>query len=346
MRAYLYIICMVAAALLSSCRHKELCLMHPHTADVTIVADWSEFDKQTPTGMTVMVYPQEEGGKAVRHQTHDISHADMGLPVGIYNSIVFNQSQPEFGSVLFRGMDSYETAEVYCNSSKSSWYQTKTDEERLGEEPEWLGTSRHEGAAVTKEMLYATTEATLSAQSRSSLEFIIAEHTPENIIYTIRVTVHIRGIYNLRSARASLTGLAEGYFLGKGRYSASKITQLIEQWSTTVDKNDPTKGTINAVFTCFGLPDGHTGIPEDNLLSLSLLLVDNKTIKDYTFEVGDKFIHYDGEEAEVNISLSLELDLELGETLPDVKPVDGTNSAFDATVNDWGEEENYEIEIN
>ncbi len=329
----------------TSCTHKELCMLHPHTADVTIISDWSDFtDKDVPSGMTVMVYPQE-GGEVVRHLTHDITRADLSLPVGLYHSVVFNQSESEFGSVLFRGMDSYETAEVYSNLTKSTWYKTRTEEERLGEEPEWIGTSRHEGAVVTQEMIYATGEAMLAAlpQQRSEPGFVIAQHAPQNIIYTVSVTVHIKGFHNLRSARASLNGLAEGYFLGTGRYSSSKVTQLMERWSKSVDVHDPTKGTINTVITCFGLPDGHGATADENILNLSLLLVDNTTIMDYTFKVGDKFVHEEGDG--VDVSLSLELELEIDEPLPDVKPVDGANSGFDATVSDWGEEENYEIGI-
>lgn len=337
---YMMYVCLFMVA--TSCEHKELCYHHPHTAKVSFISDWSEFEKETPTGMTVMVYPQH-GGEEIKHLTHDIGNATMDLPVGIYHSIIFNQSESEYGSVSFRGMENYETAEVYTNGTKSSWYKTRAENERVVTAPEWIGTSRHEGAEVTQEMVDATGEDMLArTNQRNALGIVIAEHTPQNIIYTVSVTVHIKGFHNLRSARASLDGLAEGYFFGSGKYSENTVTQLIENWEKTTDKDDPTKGTITATITCFGLPEGHTATAEENLFSLSLLLVDNKTVKDYTFHVGDRFI-YDDDNASAN--LNLHLDLTLDGPLPDVEPEGGSSSGFDATVDDWGDEEDVEIEV-
>ncbi len=338
---YMMYVCLFMVA--TSCEHKELCYHHPHTAKVSFMSDWSKFEKETPTGMTVMVYPQQ-GGEAIKHLTHDIGNATLDLPVGIYHSFIFNQSESEYGSVSFRGMESYETAEVYTNSTKSSWYKTRAENERVVTAPEWIGTSRHEGAEVTQEMVDATGEDILArTQQRNALGIVIAEHTPQNIIYTVTVTVHIKGFHNLRSARASLDGLAEGYYFGSGKYSENTVTQLIENWEKTTDKDDPTKGTMTAAITCFGLPEGHTATPEENQFSISILLVDNKTVMDYTFDVGDRFVNDNS--ADVNVSLSLELELEIEEPLPDVKPEGGSSSGFDATVDDWGDEENVEIEV-
>ncbi len=329
--------------IMASCTHKDLCYHHPHTAKVSFMSDWSKFEKETPTGMTVMVYPQQ-GSETIKHLTHDISNATLNLPVCIDHSIIFNQSESEYGSVSFRGMDSYETAEVYTNSTKSSWYKTRAEDERVVTDPEWIGTSRHEGAEVTQQMVDATGEDMLArTQQRNALGFVIAEHTPQNIIYTVTVTVHVKGFHNLRSARASLDGLAEGYYFGSGKYSKNSVTQLIENWQKNVDEVDPTKGTITATITCFGLPEGHTATPEENRFSLSILLVDNKTVMDYTFDVGDRFENDNS--ADVKVSLSLDLEIEIEEPLPDVKPEGGSGSGFDATVDEWGDEENVEIEV-
>ena len=90
---------------------------------------------------------------------------------------------------------------------------------------------------------------------------------------------------------------------------------------------------------CFGLPDNHKATPQENTLNLSLLLVDNKTILDYTFHVGDQFV----EDQEEHLTLHLEIDL--GKPLPDVKPEGGQGGGFDATVDDWGEEIEHDVEL-
>ena len=171
-------------------------------------------------------------------------------------------------------------------------------------------------------------------------EYLLCSLTPENIIYTIKVKVNIKGIYNLRSARAALDGMAEGYRFASAKPTKAVSTYLMEEWSLTVDQSDPTRGYIVSTLYCFGLPDGHRATADENHFVLYVLLVDNKTTLDYTFPVGDKF---DYDEAEVELSLSLEIDLQ--DPLPDVKPEGGSGSGFDATVEDWGEEIEHDIQM-
>jgi len=176
-------------------------------------------------------------------------------------------------------------------------------------------------------------------QSRSDFHFVIATHVPENIIHTLHVKIHVRGIHNLRSARASLDGLAEGYRFSTGKTTTSTITQLVEGWQLTVDETDPTRGYLMAKITCFGLPSNHGGTSGENELILSLLLVDNKTILDFPFSVGDKFEWVDRD------NLELKLELTLDDVLPDVAPEGGSGGGFDAVVEDWGEEKNVDINL-
>ena len=121
----------------------------------------------------------------------------------------------------------------------------------------------------------------------------------------------MKNVYNLKSARAALQGMAEGYLLGKGTVNNRKITHLIEQWSLTTDENDPTLGFITAKILCFGLPGNHTAQPSDNKFTLSLLLVDNKTQLDIPLEVGHLF----EKSGEGNLELSLVIHYD--EPIPD-----------------------------
>jgi len=329
--------------LLTACEHKELCYHHPHTARVKVNVDWSKFDKETPTGMTVMVYPQS-GGAALRHLSGTTSHAYLDLEAGLYNTIVFNQSDMEFSSVSFQGMDRYETAEVRLNNAESRWYECRSTIEKLGAQPEWVGTDCYTDALVTPEMVEITGQeiiANASRGSRVNTEFVIAEHTPLNIIHQIFVKVHFNNIYNLRSARASLNGLAEGYMFADGKATEATVTQLLESWKLTVDEEDPTKGYITTCITSMGLPSNHSGVAEDNEFVLSALLVDEKTVIDFPFSVGDKIVkRYDENN---NYLLELELELWVDDPLPDVKPVDSGKGGFDAVVDDWGEEQNIDL---
>ena len=342
----LYLI--VAILLFASCEHKELCYKHPHTTKVRIDVDWSKFIKyEIPTGMTLMLYPQFSETGVISSLSNTTSHAIVNLGADRYHVMVFNQSGSEFGSITFRGLDKQETAEVIVNEHKSRWYSVRNEYEKVATDPEWLGVGNIGNAEVTQQMIDAEVAATMGGATRSG-ETVIATITPLNIVHTVKVKVHIKGIYNLRSARGSLNGMAEGYRLTAMQPLAGKVTHLMENWTIKRDAADPTKGVIEATFTSFGLPQGHQLTVEENLLSLSLLLVDNKTIVNYTFQVGNKFtrrtIQNNSGQA-TDMELELFLDLLTDITLPDVAPEGGSSGGFDATVDDWGDEEEFGIDI-
>ncbi len=322
MRRYgVYIIGMVVSLVLAACEHKELCYQHPHDSRTRIEVDWSQFTKETPTGMSVVVYPQSDGAvQTVLSNT--MSHVYVTLTPGLYHTLVYNQSPSEFASVLFRGLDKFATAEVYANDARSNWYRTRAGEEKLGTTPEWIGTDSEE-----------------QMEADGDPDKVAAVLTPRNIVHTITFTVELSGIHNYRSARASLTGLASGYMLGLGRTTDSEVTHLLESWTKTVDASDPTRGSITAQITCFGLPYGHTARPDENLFTLSILLADNQTVLDFPFSIGDKFGWTD--KGDLHLSVHLAID----EPLPDVQPAGTSSGGFDVTVDDWGDEEQVEVDI-
>lgn len=345
----------------SCCEHKELCYHHPHDHNVLFDVDWSGFHEEVPTGMTVMIF-KDSGEQEQIVLSNDVSKATTYLGAGNYYSLVFNQSETEFGTVSFHGLDQMGTAEVRALKYKSEWYATKADagedagedaagdsagNEGTGEgtgedgaqedmpavdsvayEPEWIGSDVVSMFEVTPEM--ATSNDTL---------YNVAQHRPENIVKTLDVRIAVSGIQNFYGARASLTGMAEGYMLGLQRPSDKTATYLLEFWIAYPDEQDPTRGYIKAQVNCFGLPYGHEGKPEDNIFDITILLRDNKTQLHYTFDVGDKISFDNDGWADPEVGLDLAID----EPLPDVEQAENLGGGFDATVNDWGDEIEHDV---
>ncbi len=332
--------------LLVSCRHDELCYNHPHTARVRVDVDWRYFEKyETPTGMTLTLFP-DNGSDPFRTVTGTIDHAVMSLPAGMYHILVFNQSEPEFGSFSFRDMNSAESAVVAVERT-SRWY-SRGDEERVAAEPEWLGVGNFKDAEVTQDMIGNYVKHDVIPRAG---EPVIAKVVPHNILQTVIVRIHLSRIYNLRSARAALTGMSEGYMLTKGKRLNSKVTYLLEDFRLVNDKEDPTRGYIEARFRCFGLPGNHSATPEENRLALEMLLIDNKTVSTYDIPVGNRFVEIESM-ANESADAGGETDYDIPELLvevfvdangdpiilPDVEPADnGSSTGFDATVDDWDE---------
>lgn len=319
-----------AALTLASCDHKELCYDHRHAVAARVNVDWSLFTEEQPTGMTVTLYPTD-GEQPYSTLTNNTLYADLSVPPGTYDAMVYNQSPSEFGTVEFSGMDYRSTATVYAATVSSRWYKTRADNERLVCQPEWIATDIMADVEAPEEES--------DRHARTQTRCVVATLMPQCVVYTISIDIHIKNIYNVRSARASLDGLADGYRLGAMRATATQATQLIEEWTMTRDGDNPANGTLHASIQSFGLPDGQERLPDRNHLRLSLLLVDNKTQKDYDFAVGDRFVK------DEDVRLSLSLSESIDEPLPDVKPDGGATGGFDAKVDDWGEDERIDIGV-
>ncbi|MBR5298110.1 MAG: DUF5119 domain-containing protein [Parabacteroides sp.] len=325
-----------------SCEHKELCLNHYHRARIHFEVDWSRFGER-PNGMTLLFYPQD-GSTPIRYVTHDVDGLFVDLLPGKYDVLVFNQSVDEFASMSFRGMNRFMTAEAHAIELVSKWYRSKTEGELVICDPERLGVDILTDYEVTAEMV--------SECEKSPDVIYTSTLTPENKIYTTIVKIKMSGVQNARSVRASLDGMAAGRMLGLDRPNTEIGTHLLEGWSLKMDSLDNTKGCLTYTFMSFGLPYGHTGKKEANELNLSVLLKDNKTVVDFTYQVGHLF----KQTAPFRLVLAIEVsedpeepeipDMPNEPELPDI-PEDpsGSTSGFEAVVEGWGEEIEHEVEL-
>lgn len=326
-----------AICMLASCQpHDPFCFSHPHGLKARIDVDWSEFTKDNPDGMTLYVFSEDDTQKPTVETTHTITHATFSLMPDIYTVIVHNQSASEFSSVVFNNMDDRYASEVRTAVCTSDWYQPE-DDEKLGQTPEWLAFDTR-SVAVTDEML----------STAGNEEILVGTMIPENVVYTLHVRLKAEGVSNFRLGRAAITGLSDGYRPGVREYHPKLVTHLLETWNieqstksrASDEESDSDIGYIVSETTCFGLPPGHGGEAQENVLHLKLMLVDNKTVVSGTFNVGDRIRQYmtDGN------PLHLYIELTLPNKLPDVNPVvSGSQSGFDAEVDDWGDEFNQDV---
>lgn len=335
----------------TSCEHKELCYYHPHTAPVRVNVDWSLFTMEEPTGMTAYAYPiGYDDQDLYRFITHNLNYITLDLEAGWFNTIVFNQSESEYGSIEFSNLEDYNTAQVRVVHT-SNWYSTKAPATKVGSEPEWLAIGRAENIQVTEEMVKIAEEEYLASRQDQMARAIgrvinnVATVTPVSVIKQVEFRVYGQGLYNLRSVRAAVEGMAEGCLLSTGQPSSELVTHTMEEWKLETEANDPASGDITTVLSTFGLPEGHSGKAEENKFTISLLLVDNETILDYDYYIGDilaQFKDMDGLDGQIQ---KVVVRLELPERLPDVQPMGGSGGGFDADVSDWGDEITTEIPI-
>lgn len=368
----IFLLSVVAAVISISCQRRPLELYYTAGAKVLVKVDWTKYTER-PTGMTLMFYDQY--GSNTRITSSNVDSAYVTLEVGDYDVFVFNQSETEFGSISFSGMERFDTPEAIVEEIASKWYKSKADDEYIGTNPDDLGVAVGH-FKITEEMVkeyneyYTKTKTKTKTKNGTKadageedlpdfLENSLITLYPTNITSILNVTAYITGIDNLYSARASLTGLAKGYKLTQLTPSSTDVTQLLDQWEKVkYEGDDAGKGylRLRSDITTFGLPGGYEGIdltkrePALNVFTLSILLRDGKTVLDFPFNVGHHFVIE--KDTETGVAIRVKLILEVGNRpgeeikLPDVDPADSDNGGgFTADVDDWDEEINADIPL-
>lgn len=341
---------------------KDLCFYHPHTAPVKVNVDWSFFRHlERPTGMSVYVWSQNNPNKNTTFLTHSLSSIKLNLEAGKYDAFVYNQSELEFSTIEFHNLDDFNKAEARVIQVKSNWLSTKQPITKVGAEPEWLAIDCIRDVEVTDEMV-AKAEAEYLAtlpeankqlqQQKSTRETTKTENevgplVPKSIIKNLDIYVHLENLPFLRSALGAIGDMAEGCYISTGLPTERHVTHTVGTWGLVYDQTpsggvDLMKGAIKVSLSTFGLPAGHQGKPEDNNLYIRLLLVDNETILERDFPVGDiisDLNKHDGTLLDENGQpIWPEIHVYWPEPLPEVEPVGGGGGAFDVGVSEWGDE--------
>ncbi|MCC8176642.1 MAG: DUF5119 domain-containing protein [Bacteroidales bacterium] len=293
------------AATLASCEKECLCHVNGNgkgKARVGVEVDWSGFDKEQPTGMTLIA----SDGSTV--STHDLTLGEIALPVGVWDVSVINQSPDEFGGLAFDGL----TVKAVTTPA-SSW----TGLSAVAVEPEWLAYGVAKEITVESGMLASWCKCTdcCCVSTHTAQLWTLAAVSPTNVISTLNVTVKVGGIENLSSVRAVSEGLAAWLDLESGDCGGSSA-MMLSSWDI-----DKTAGEITATTRCLGLGDQPLAV------TVQFLLRDQTTIITKTFT--DILVTTDG--------LDHYVYLELDENLPFVEPTSGTGGGFSAEVEDWGE---------
>ncbi len=347
-----YILTAVCALFMAcGCQMRELTYDYHPFCDVRLNVDWSSLD-ETPSGMTAIFF-NENGSEPAVFTTNDVNSAVVPLRTGVYNVILFNQSPEEFGSLGFRGLAGYGTTEIHViEDTEEGWY-SKAVSHTVAYQPEPLAVAKLEGFEVTEEMVDESrlpgTKAGEDTDTGSQEAKI--DMAPADVITKGSISVRVENIYNFRSARAWISGMAESYVPSRHATGKGKVTHLLEEWSSIKDDADKTKGVLVSGFTTLGLPEmpldeiDAEKIWEDATLHLEVLLVDNRTIESYDFNIAEK-IRISDETGKI----VLEIDITGKDDgspiiLKDVKPEGSPDSGFDVDVDDWGDEVDVNVSV-
>ena len=350
------------AAIFASCERRPLEYISSLTVRVIVKCIWEVNaypEGERPTGITLYIFKDGTFYNSVT--TSNVDSCEVMLEKGHYAMYMISQSVDEYGTMEFEDMTNFTRARSVLEAGTADW-ATRGPDEIVVQDPEVLMAGVAQEFDVTEEMAveYQKTYKTWTdkknqnadAQEISSLEeqvkylTVRVPITPYNVVSQFWVTIYVGNADMLQSMRASVTGMARTFDLTLDVTDIEQATQVIRYWSLDMDDQPQHIGHVDGIITTFGLPEDQTpSTLRDSTLNVSALLVDNKTVADYVFNVGDKI-----QELEPNPGYRKLYRLIFGSmadpaiVLPDVIPVE-SGGGFTANVTDWEDEIEAEIPI-
>lgn len=338
--------------LLPGCERRELTYFTE--SEITIVADWNCSclpDEESGYGATAIFYP-EGGGDPKVVLMGNRAQEKVRLTEGRYSVLIFNRSFNDFSGVAFRGTEHLGTHEAYAKQTElrgefagnfdgdgsSADSGEIIDSRVVVESPEWLAADVVEGFEVTEDMLGNYSETNMDKRKTPAGDTVddperyTVRFTPEPLMTDIEVRMNVKGLNNIRTAVCTLDGMPESVYLSQGRNATARVAQQFALENPVFDAGSPFDGSMSAGFGSFGFDMGIA-----HSVHLKALLVDGKTVFEQTFNNVE--VHRTtGDNGIITIRLEMTTD-----RIPDVKPEGGADSGFDATVDEWGDEEESEI---
>ena len=368
MKKLRWIIIVLIIALAAACERRPLEYTYGPTIKTIVKVLWEVNvhtypDGKKPTGITLFFF--RDGKFYNSFTTANVDSCTVELPVGQYRLYMISQSPEEYWKVDFKNMRSFNGAESILKQSSSKWaLRSGLEDEAVVENPEIIYAGTSEEFEVTQAMIddyqyYSTTlhrklasKGSLQDKQIKDLEQAVYYYTiripvyPYNIVSQLQFIIYAANIDVLQAVRASNSGMARTFVLTQSTTGKEEAIQMItNEWERTTDDASKRIGHITGTITTFGLPNGEIpSASRDSSLNVSALLIDNATIANYTFNVGDKIQNLDpnpGYRALYRVVFGSVDNPAI--TLPDVKPHGG--GGFIASVHDWEEEIESDIVI-
>lgn len=333
---------------------REMYINETRTPKVRLDVDWMSQFGRRPAGMTVMMR-EMDGKDNYATNTNSVDSIVLNLGEGSYQTIVYNLSPGEFGSLDFHDENSFDSIHVTLTPiqmrASGGWDKDYT----YAREPEDIAVAR-DTITITNEMtenysaLVRQRLANGLRGDKADTVLYVFHETPASVLSKLNIIVRVIGIVNLSSVEGNITDMSDGYYLSGLHTTPTKCTHELKDWKLYVDSTGSNNGYITTSIKTFGLPHGTEDVANRdstlNRLNLHFRLRDDSTVVQYSYAVGDLFKYVDsvlGVRTYTN-SVTLELDLRIEAdthpdvpTLPDVEKK--TGMGVDATVDDWDEEQ-------
>ena len=349
------------------CAKRRLFYPWELSARVRVKVDWSQC-LEKPSGMTLCLYG--DNGMDYKTVTSDVDEVEVDVMSGTYTAMVFCYSREEWQSLRLSGTDSYGAERASLPLSVSTWRATDGLADMVSSQAPSVISSVGDAAGftVTDDEVDAWQEhVRLSGKQRwEEIEggvLDVLTLRPRDLVYGLEVRFRVNEVQNLKAVRAGIDGMAAWVGLADGRTGDETVVQTLDDvWTLRYDAQDESKATVTGKSRTLGLPGDATRTlpdalrdPSKNTLDLHILLRDLVTVIDTTIAVGGRWAvepsHNRQSEPKTKMTLVLKVgfgeygDDDLPFTLPEVQPIEGNSSGFDAVVGEWEQGETVEMPL-
>ena len=302
-------------------------------------------DGVKPDGMTLYIF--RDGEFYMKHTTSQVDSCVVMLEPGRYRLYMISQSPEEYWRMEFLDMTDFDNARVRVAETKSSWYSTRSENEVLINNPELMVAGVSDFFEVTVDMIERQLAMTKDGDNNNIYYYtILVPVNPCSIVSQYWITIYSDNVDMLKSVRASTTGMARTFEITRDKTNDEEGTQLITEWSLTVDDEPNLIGHLDGWVTTFGFPNGELPSPDrDSTLNVSTLLVDNKTVKSYKFYIGDKIKLEDNPPQGYRYLYHITFGSIFEPAIHPDRVLPEGGGGFTAGVTDWDEEKKIGIEI-
>lgn len=252
MKKLLSLISLLGLMLVSSCTHKDLCIIHPHGTAVRVEFNWEYAQEADPDGMCVFFYPVD-GGDPLRYDFTGTTGGNIEIRVGEYMVMCYNNDTE---GVLFRNKNEFCCHEAYTREGNifetiygngyASAMTRESTEERVVICPDMMWGSLATEVKITEEGISYICSTTKGDSERMANDEHVITLYPSEL--TCIYTYEIRNVKNLKHATqmcATISGMAGGVNLSTQELHSESITLPLEASFDRVS-------TISGQFITFG----------------------------------------------------------------------------------------------
>lgn len=311
----IYLLLFIVSGIMTGChRHEYYDLETQAAGNIRIIFDWEGYT-DIPPGMNLIFYPVTDENHARGGYTGvpipfqlQYNGGKISLPVGKYNVVIYNDYTY---SILYRGMESFFTAEAYLESNDRQPLSSRS-----------AGTRN----VAAPDIFYVAQIVKLNIEPHEGERTIIVRP----ILKTLKLYVHVemKGVQYVSMADGGITGAAGDIELSTGESTEGECNRLFP-----FSINDEGLYAATTMFLMDNPMNRHY------TLELAFLLRNNTvSMGKFVYDVTGQIVSCLGENNGLVPPKGIHI------YIKDVE-VDEVNSSggFDAIVDNWGDEVNIEL---